>query len=170
MSSGRSLRTISTMTRTASPAWSSRRVSGSGSFKVGVDYARLPTFYANLLVSSPGSITFFDDPSTILNNTNGRYPQGFQTPGIVRSITQTSLGNVDAWSHKAFFFATFAQDDWKVTPRLTLNLGVRYDVEAMTNNCCWDASRTYKILKDIGHPYGQLPKTDTNNIAPRVGV
>jgi TonB dependent receptor len=130
----------------------------------------MPKFYANLLVSSPGSITFFDDPSTILNNTNGRYPQGFQTPGIVRSITQTSLGNVDAWSHKAFFFATYAQDDWKVTPRLTLNLGVRYDLEEMINNCCLDQSRTYKILKAIGHPYGQLPKTDTDNIAPRIGV
>src|SRR4029453_11580189 len=30
------------------------------------------------------TLMFFDDPSTILNNTNGRYPQGFQTPGIVR--------------------------------------------------------------------------------------
>jgi hypothetical protein len=57
-----------------------------------------------------------------------------------------------------------------VTPRLTLNLGVRYDREELVNNCCWDASRTYKILKDIGHPYGKLPQTDTNNIAPRLGV
>ncbi len=31
------------------------------------------------------TLTFFDDASTILNNTNGRYPQGFQTPGIVRA-------------------------------------------------------------------------------------
>lgn len=143
---------------------------GNHSLKVGLDYARLPTFYANLMVNTPGNIAFFDDPSTIVNNTNGRYPQGFQTPGIVRSITQSSLQTVDAWSHKAYFFATFAQDDWKVTPRLTLNLGVRYDLEEMSNNCCWDASRTYKILKAIGHPYGEVPKTDTNNVAPRLGA
>ncbi|MGE3509977.1 MAG: TonB-dependent receptor [Vicinamibacterales bacterium] len=143
---------------------------GNHSFKVGVDYARLPTFYANLMVSSPGSIAFFDDPSVILNNTNGRYPQGFQTPGIVRSITQTSLAPVDAWSNKAFFFAGFVQDDWKMSPRVTLNLGLRYDINQMSNQCCWDRSRSYKILKDIGHPYGALPKTDTNNFAPRVGA
>jgi Carboxypeptidase regulatory-like domain len=143
---------------------------GSHSLKVGVDYARLPTFYANLMLNSPGNIVFFDDPSTIVTNANGRYPQGFQTPGVVRSITQTSLEQVDAWSHKSYYFATFAQDDWKVAQRLTLNLGVRYDRQELVNNCCWETSRTYKILKDIGHPYGKLPKTDGNNVAPRAGV
>ena len=143
---------------------------GNHSLKVGVDYARLPTFYANLMLNSPGNIAFFDDLSTILNNTNGQYPQGLQTPGIVRSITQTSLDTVDAWSHKSYFFAGFVQDDWKVSPRVTLNLGMRYDLEELVNNCCWDKSRTYKILKDIGHPYGKLPETDKNNVAPRLGV
>ncbi|MGE3509976.1 MAG: carboxypeptidase regulatory-like domain-containing protein [Vicinamibacterales bacterium] len=143
---------------------------GNHSFKLGVDYARLPTFYANLMTQSPGNITFFDDPSVILNNTNGRYPQGFQTPGIVRSITQTSLAPVDAWSNQAYFFAGFVQDDWKVSPRLTLNMGLRYDINEMSNQCCWDRSRSYKILKDIGHPYGALPNTDTNNFAPRLGA
>jgi hypothetical protein len=142
---------------------------GNHGFKVGADYARLPTFYANLMVFSPGNIAFFDDPTTIVNNRT-RYPLGFQTPGIVRSITQASLAPVDAWSRNAYFFAAFAQDDWKVTPRLTLNLGVRYDLEEMSNNCCMDRSRTYKILRDIGHPYGEVPKVDTNNLAPRLGV
>jgi hypothetical protein len=143
---------------------------GNHSLKVGVDYAQLPTFYANLMTQSPGNIMFFDDPSVIVNNRNGRYPQGFQTPGIVRSITQTSLAPVDAWSNDAYFFAAFAQDDWKVSPRLTLNLGVRYDLNEMSNQCCWDRSRTHKILEDIGHPYAAVPKTDKNNIAPRLGV
>src|SRR6185503_18128107 len=83
-------------------------------------------------------------------------------------ITSTAL--VDAWANKAWFAALFAQDDYKVSQRVTLNLGVRYDIEEMSNNCCWEKNRTYQILKAIGHPYGKLPKTDTNNIAPRLGV
>jgi len=142
---------------------------GNHGLKFGVDYAKLPTFYADLMTTSPGSITFFDDPSTIVGNLNGRYPQGFQTPGIARQIVQTSLEQVQGWSNKAFFFAAYMQDDWKIRPRLTLNLGLRYDMNALANNCCWDKSRTYQILKDIGHPYGALPKTDKNNIGPRVG-
>jgi hypothetical protein len=143
---------------------------GRHSFKVGIDYAKLPVFYANLMPQTPGSINFFHDPSTIVFNTNGLYPQGFRTPGVVQAITQSSLATVDSWAHKAYFLAAFAQDDWKVTPKVTLNLGVRYDINEMSNQCCWEKSRTYHILNAIGHPYGGLPKTDTNNIAPRVGV
>ena len=32
-------------------------------------------------------------------------------------------------SLRAYYFAGFVQDDWKVTPKLTLNLGLRYEME-----------------------------------------
>jgi hypothetical protein len=143
---------------------------GRHALKFGADYARLPVFYADLNVNSPGNIAFFADPSVIVNNTNGLYPQGFRTPGIVRTISVSATGpNVPGRSDKAWFAAAYAQDDLKVSPKLTLNVGLRYDIEEMNNNCCWDKNRTYQILKAIGHPYGQLPKTDTRNFAPRVG-
>jgi hypothetical protein len=144
---------------------------GRHGLKFGGDYARLPVFYANLNVTSPGSIAFFDDPSVIVNNTNGKYPQGFQTPGIVRTLTVSTTGpEVPGRSDKAWYGAAYAQDDIKVSSRMTLNVGLRYDVERMSNNCCWDANRTYQILNAIGHPYGQVPKNDNTNFAPRVGA
>ncbi len=46
----------------------------------------------------------------------------------------------------------FAQDDWTIGPRLTLNAGLRYDVERISNVRHYDAP------------------TDANNIQPRLGV
>lgn len=52
---------------------------------------------------------------------------------------------------KAYVLGGFFQDDWRVRNNLTLNLGVRYDVE---------------IIKDI--PDWPAP-TDKNNLDPRIG-
>jgi len=108
----------------------------------------------------------------ILSNSNGRYPQGFQTPGAVRSIsiTGTPIGDYD--SYKNWEFAGYAQDDWRIASHLTLNLGLRYDVYNLMNqgNDAFAANRTYQILKAIGNPYGGLPKTDTDNWGPRLGM
>jgi hypothetical protein len=146
--------------------------SGRHGFKFGVDYARLPRNGGIYGPGSPGSIAFFDDPSVILSNSTGRYPQGFQTPGIVRSITisGTPIGDYDSYNN--WEFAGYAQDDWRIASHLTLNLGLRYDVYQLMNqgNDAFAANRTYRILNAIGNPYGGLPKTDTNNWGPRLGV
>ena len=72
------------------------------------------------MVDSPGNIAFFDDPSIIVNNTNGRYPQGFRTPGIVRSITAVQPRRRSTRGRtRPCTSAGYVQDDWKVTPRLT---------------------------------------------------
>jgi outer membrane receptor protein involved in Fe transport len=53
---------------------------------------------------------------------------------------------------KAYVLAGFFQDDWRLRSNLTLNLGLRYDVE---------------IIKDIPDwPAG----TDANNLDPRIGI
>lgn len=53
----------------------------------------------------------------------------------------------------------FVQDNWKVTPRLSLNLGVRYDYEKLP--APYSALTT--LPQTANHP------SDKNNIAPRVG-
>jgi carboxypeptidase family protein/TonB-dependent receptor-like protein len=146
--------------------------SGRHGWKFGVDYARLPKNGGIYGPGSPGSIAFFDDPSVILSNSNGRYPQGFRTPGIVRSIsiTGTPIGDYDSYNN--WEFSGYAQDDWRVGSRFTLNLGLRYDVYQLMNqgDDRFAANRTYQVLKAIGNPFGGLPKTDTNNFGPRVGM
>ena len=137
--------------------------------KFGVDIAALPTFYADLQYQTPGVVYWFDDPSVILDNTDGRYPQGFLTPGAVARVAVSSQFQVEAHAHDSWFFAGYIQDDFQVTPKLTINMGLRYDFNEMTNNCCWDQNRTGRILRAIDHPYGEVPSSDTNNWGPRLG-
>ena len=123
------------------------------------------------------TLTFFDDPSVIFNNTNGRYPQGFQTPGIVRQWQQANGGAVNGQGYWADTlndvkqFSTWVQDDWRATPRMTLNLGVRYDVDLnLMDEKNFEINATRQALEAIGHPAGGYPKTPKLDISPRVGL
>ena len=69
-------------------------------------------------------------------------------------------------------FAAFLQDDWKVTPRVTVNLGVRYDlttpvVSASNRMSLFNASTgaieiagTAGVRRDISRPDQNLGGTD----------
>lgn len=63
------------------------------------------------------------------------------------------------FEYKSNFYNAFAQDDWKVTQKLKVNYGLRYDV--------------YKVPKaNAASPfsYSQNFKVDKNNFAPRLGI
>ena len=61
----------------------------------------------------------------------------------------------------------FVQDDVKVTPRLTLNLGLRYEY---WTNPVGDRTQALNAISSVpGVVTFGIPKTDKNNIAPRVG-
>ena len=77
-----------------------------------------------------------------------------------RSYTQyiESFGDPEV-KFKSTFYNFFAQDDWKVTRKLKLNYGLRYDL--------------YNIPKaDSNSPFpaSQKFKVDKNNLAPRLGI
>ena len=140
---------------------------GAHGFKFGVDYTAIPKLGGFFRTPPTPNLTFLDNPSVITTD-KVKYPQGFATPGAVSTLVYTS-GDPAFDYHDTSMFSTYFQDDWKVNARLTLNLGVRYDLDhnfipALPDN------RTYLLLKQINHPAaGRLPGDDTNNVAPRFG-
>jgi len=142
---------------------------GPHAIRVGGDYMWYPLFSSGIQGTEDGQFTFFDDPSVILSD-RSKYPNGLQTPGAMQSWSAQTAGYTNNAVFKAKQFGLYFQDDWRVTPRLTLNVGARYDAEInFLNQTEWQNNRTYKALAAIGNPYGQLPKTDRNNVSPRVG-
>jgi hypothetical protein len=116
-----------------------------------------------------GILTFFDDPSVILSNRT-RYPQGLQTPGIVRQWEQANPDLADSLMN-AHQIATWFQDDWRLTPRLTLNLGVRYDIDVNFYHQSHNQNNASRlVLEAIGSPYAERPKTPYGSVSPRFGV
>ena len=117
-------------------------------------------------------IRFGANPSTILGNPS-TYPQGFATPGLV---TEMSIANGNPY----FLVATkqlgfYGQDTWRVKPRLTLNLGLRWDKDFnMIGGSDIQNSRTYQELvalnSPISNPYvSRIAHDDDKDFSPRVG-
>ena len=74
-------------------------------------------------------------------------------------------------------YAAFVQDDWRVTPALTINAGLRYEIQTplhdiskiLTNLDFSKGAPVAFVGGQNGYPKG-LVYIDKNNVAPRVGV
>ncbi len=114
-----------------------------------------------------------------------------QTPGkgagssladlLLGQTAAASLGTFQVAALRNHYYGTFINDSWKIVPRLTLNLGLRYEIQTPW----WERdNRMSNFFYSPGNPNdgtlipaapgSYLSRTfsnlDTNNFAPRVGL
>jgi hypothetical protein len=79
-------------------------------------------------------------------------------PGAPLDFTSTDVG-------------VYVQDDWRISESVTLNLGVRYDVQVGLLSSVEYGETGELLLSDPRSPFfGQgTPQDDKNNVAPRLG-
>src|SRR2546425_966652 len=92
-------------------------------------------------------------------------------------VSDLQLSNVFVVDQRHWATMFFVQDDWKVSSKLSLNLGLRYDfitpaLEAQNRQTNFDPAGTGSLVfaKDGSLEDRGLVKSDRNNFAPRVGI
>jgi hypothetical protein len=100
---------------TLQPAWSHGQFNYGGGFTDIPNLGQTTGGIAQMLLPTQAA------PATINGNPN---PNGF---GYSGGSDQTYSSNINKTYDQKLYYATYFQDDWKVNPKLTLNLGIRWD-------------------------------------------
>jgi hypothetical protein len=143
---------------------------GKHSLQFGFDFVHEPRLGGFFQTPATLNISFLDLPSVITTD-KVKYPLGFSTPGAIGSMSASS-GNPYFLDQNAKMLGFYFQDNFKVSPKFSVNLGLRWDADFNLQGGNVQAkSRTYLALKAVNSPWAaRLPQNDLHDFSPRVGL
>lgn len=153
-------------------------IRGSHAFKFGYEILRFRLNSANFARYSEFN---FENVTAALQPNGQPVPNtGILFAGLLTGYVGRATFNAEltSWLPRSTINSFYFQDDWKITPKLTANIGVRYSNESpfttkyglMSN---FDPNVRDDVTGLLGafiHPTGGLAKRDNNNFNPRLGL
>ena len=147
---------------------------GSHSFKFGAEY-RFIQFPFVQVADPHGQMTFSQNATAYPSTANGSTGSintntGDGMASYLLGIVDTGeISSVNQISSQKQTYSFYAQDDWKVTPRLTVNLGIRYELFSPTYE---RFGRQSNFVYDPAAPTLQIPqgKDQATPLPPNFGT
>jgi hypothetical protein len=138
-------------------------IKGAHTFHLGADIQRIDAEF-DLRVFQQGRVELVQDFAEFDHNGDGRVDDNDLLFAVtLRSATpERSLFLPDTDNN---YFALFIQDDWRVHPQFSLNLGLRYEQDSDVKNI----NRVNELNPLILPFLSGKRERDKNNFAPRVG-
>jgi hypothetical protein len=153
-------------------------IRGTHAYKFGYEVLRFRL--NNAIIARPVSFDFNNvtsglQPTGATRPNTGNEFAGFLTGYVSQTQVQLDLAS---WLPRSSIHSFYLQDDWKVLPTLTMNLGLRYSNESPFNTKYGQMSNFDPAVTDpltgrlgaIVHPTSGLYARDNNNFNPRVGL
>lgn len=172
-------------------AGSVTKVMNRHTFKAGVEARRLAVNFSQF--GSPSGSFSFDSDWTRRQVGETRPDKGQSYASFLLGLPERARINHDpAGATASYYYGLYLQDDWRVSNKLTVNLGLRYDVDVprterfdrlsffdpdvpsaiagmATSPVCSECDNLRGALQFVNDGNRRQTSTDTNNWGPRVG-
>lgn len=138
---------------------------GKHTLKTGVDFIYNQALGGYFDANSTLEVDFVKNPSDLV-----ALNQTLNQPGLVQGMSISNGNGATNVPGGTKQIGLYFQDDWKVSKRLTVNLGMRWDRDMnLIGGSSLVKSRTFLELQEMGSPYGVMPHDDNKDFSPRVG-
>ncbi len=156
---------------------------GRHTFKFGGDINRVTDDTTNLRFQA-GSYAYSTINDFIFDYVNylspGQIPATTLCPGSTRAVGRCYNGNfsvgvgTEGLKIATYDYNFFLQDDFRVTPRLTINMGLRYEYQKLPGVVLPNTGTAYSntLIPNVGRTFAEATSyipDDKNNFGPRIG-